>query len=264
MKPRSPSNRNASLAKAHRLLLAFGDESAELGVMDLARRVGLNKSTVSRFVATLTEVGLLERVEGTKKIRLGLRVFELGTFAVEQHPLVRRGAPVLDRLGAQVRETVTLLAPVEEELLVLQRRELGRPLPSMRVGRRYPLRPGAAGLAYFSGAEESEYRRRLASCETEPGLRADLARARSLGYASVEGDPEPGLQTLAAPVHDRSGAVVAAICVTAPQAHVTAAAGALSNSLVRAAADFSRRLGFHRGDPLRSLEVSSSPSVRSA
>jgi DNA-binding IclR family transcriptional regulator len=263
MKPRSPSNRNASLAKAHRLLLAFHDDSAELGVMDLARRVGLNKSTVSRFVATLTEVGLLERVEGTKKVRLGLRVFELGTFAVEQHPLVRRGAPILERFGAQVRETITLLAPVEDALLVLHRRDLGRPLPSMRVGRRYPLLPGAAGIAFFSGAEESEHRGRVPGWESKPGLRSELARARTLGYASVEGNPEPGLQTLAAPVYDRSGAVVASICVTAPQAHVAAAAASLSTSLVRAAADFSRRLGFHRSEPSR-VEATTGRSLRSA
>lgn len=262
MKPRSPSNRNASLAKAHRLLLAFSDDSPELGVMDLARRVGLNKSTVSRFVATLTEVGLLERVEGTKKIRLGLRVFELGTLAVEQHPLARRGAPILERLSAQVRETIVLLAPVEDELLVLQRRDAGRALPTMRLGRRYPLLPGAAGLAFLSGTEGSE--RRFAGVESKANLRSEIARARNLGYASAEGDPEVGLQTLAAPVHDRSGAVVAAICVTAPQAHVAAAAAAISTSLVRAAADFSRRLGFHRGEPMRSLEAAAGRSVRSA
>jgi IclR family pca regulon transcriptional regulator len=264
MKPRSPSNRNASLEKAHRLLLAFNDDAPELGVMDLARRVGLNKSTVSRFVATLTEVGLLERVEGTKKIRLGLRVFELGTLAVEQHPLARRGAPILERLAVQVRETVTLLAPMEDSLLVLQRHEAGRPVPSMRLGRRYPLLPGAAGLAFLSGAEEGDPRARLAGLENRPGLRSELARARAHGFASVEGDPEAGLQTLASPVHDRSGAVVAAICVTAPQGPVAAGSVALTAALRRAAADFSRRLGFHRGEPTRSLEASAGRSARSA
>jgi IclR family pca regulon transcriptional regulator len=263
MKPRSPSNRNASLEKAHRLLLAFSDDCPELGVMDLARRVGMNKSTVSRFVATLTEVGLLERVEGNKKIRLGLRVFELGTLALEQHPLARRGGPVLDRLAAQVRETVTLLAPVEDQLLVLQRRGAVRPLPSMRLGRCYPLLPGAAGLAVLSGADGHE-RRRRAGVDGKPGLRSELAQVRNAGYASVEDDPEVGVQTLAAPVHDRSGAVVAAICITGPKAHVAATADGMGASLVRAATDFSRRLGYLRGEPMRSLEAAAGRSARSA
>jgi DNA-binding IclR family transcriptional regulator len=263
MKPRSPSNRNASLEKAHRLLLAFSGENPELGVMDLARRVGLNKSTVSRFVATLTEVGLLERVEGNKKVRLGLRVFELGTLAVEQHPLVRRGAPILERFAAQVRETVTLLAPIEDTLLVLHRREGGRPIPSVLPGRRYPLLPGAAGLAVLSGAEDGANGTRFRAWENKPGVRSELVRARLLGFASSENDPEPELHSLAAPVHDRTGAVVAALCVTAPQTRVAASSASLTTPLRRAAVEFSRRLGFHRGDPTEG-EAIAARSARSA
>ena len=72
MKLHAPPNRNASLEKASRILFAFDEETSQLGVMDIARRVGLNKSTVSRFVASLTELGLLERVEGGRKVRLSL------------------------------------------------------------------------------------------------------------------------------------------------------------------------------------------------
>ena len=55
MKLHAPSNRNTSLEKASRILFAFDEETSQLGVMDIARRVGLNKSTVSRFVSSLTD-----------------------------------------------------------------------------------------------------------------------------------------------------------------------------------------------------------------
>lgn len=247
MKPRSPSNRNASLEKAHRLLLAFTPDSPELGVMDLARRVGLNKSTVSRFVATLTQVGLLERVEGTKKIRLGLRVFELGMIAVEQHPLVQRAGPILERLSGQVRETVTLFAPVGDGVLALERRDgtsrLARPAP----GERYPIPSTAAGMVMLSGDEA----RAIAAIGADGGSScgAEIERVRAMGFASVAGDPEPELHSLASPVRDRTGAIVAAIGVTASRSRMPAAIPVLSAPLCRAAADLSRRLGFHRGDP---------------
>lgn len=236
--------------------------------MDLARRVGLNKSTVSRFVATLTQVGLLERVEGSKRIRLGLRVFELGSLAVAQHPLVQRAQPILDRLSAQVRETVTLFAPVEHDaVLVVGRREGGGDGPARgpTLGRRYPRVLAAAGIAVLAG--DPEYSRSLSSeGDCCAGWRAEIRRVQSLGFASVEGDPEPDLHSLAAPVRDRTGGVVAAIAVSTSRTRMPAAIPALSAPLCRAAADLSRRLGFHRGElPLRSLaEVPQDLSVRSA
>ena len=138
MKRQSSIRRNASLEKANRLLLAFSEASPELGVMDLARRVGLNKSTVSRFVATLHELGLLERVDHGRKYRLGLRVFELGTLAARHRPLYEHAEPVVERLATQLRETVTLAVLLGRDLVFLHKAERGLEACPATLGRRYP------------------------------------------------------------------------------------------------------------------------------
>ena len=60
-----------SVQRAAALLKVFGDQSAELGVSELSRAVNLHKSTVSRLLATLEREGLVERVVGSEKYRLG-------------------------------------------------------------------------------------------------------------------------------------------------------------------------------------------------
>jgi len=88
MKLHAPSNRNTSLEKASRILFAFDEETSQLGVMDIARRVGLNKSTVSRFVSSLTDLGLLELERaggGRESVRLELgRRFPAATSSAGQ------------------------------------------------------------------------------------------------------------------------------------------------------------------------------------
>ena len=77
MSPPDPAGRLSSVRNAARVLKAFSRADRELGVSQLARRLGLGVSTVHRLLVTLTDEGLLERGErGT--YRLGLQMYELG------------------------------------------------------------------------------------------------------------------------------------------------------------------------------------------
>ncbi len=66
-----------SVDRAAALLLALGDSQGEAGVTELARRLGLHKSTASRLLATLQKRGLVEQDDETGKYRLGLVVIRL-------------------------------------------------------------------------------------------------------------------------------------------------------------------------------------------
>ncbi|MEW6272521.1 MAG: IclR family transcriptional regulator [Thermodesulfobacteriota bacterium] len=255
MKRPSTVRRNASLEKANRLLLAFSEATPELGVMDLARRVGLNKSTVSRFVATMHELGLLERVEHGRKFRLGLRVFELGTLAARHRPLFAHAEQAVEKLAAQLHETVTVSVLLGHDLVFLHKADRGaEPLPAA-IGRRYPAHCSASGkilLALLPEAERSAFlggrlaRRTENSIVVARTLERELTAAREQGFAVDHQEFAVGTRSVAVPIHDRSGAAVAALAVTGSARRITiATVPALTANLRRLAQDVSRRLG-HR------------------
>jgi DNA-binding IclR family transcriptional regulator len=259
MKLQSSIRRNASLEKANRLLLAFSEASPELGVMDLARRVGLNKSTVSRFVATLHELGLLERVDHGRKYRLGLRVFELGTLAARHRPLFAHAEPAVEKLATQLRETVTLGVLMGSDLVFLHKAERGAEPCAAALGRRYPANCSASGkalLATLPDAERADYlvgrlaRRTESSIVGARALEREIAAVGEAGYAVDNQEFMVGVRSIAVAIHDRTGRAVAAIGVSGSARRITPAnVPAIASNLHRVAGEVSRRLG-HRS-PVR-------------
>jgi DNA-binding IclR family transcriptional regulator len=265
----SSVRRNASLEKANRLLLAFSEAAPELGVMDLARRVGLNKSTVSRFVATLHELGLLERVEHGRKFRLGLRVFELGTLAARHRPLFVHAEQAVDKLALQLRETVTLGVLLGHDLVFLHKAERGAEPFVAALGRRYPANCCASGKVLLALAPESERQAALAtrlgrrtesSIVAAAALERELATISDAGYASDHQEFLMGVRSVAVPVLDRRGAPIAALAVSGAARRITAATvPTLATALRRSAAEVSRRLGYR--PPVRLRESSVLPGA---
>ena len=88
-----------SVDRAAALLIALGDSQGEAGVTELARRLGLHKSTASRLLATLQKRGLVEQDEETGKYRLGLVVIRLAEKAERTLDLRGIAGPELERLA---------------------------------------------------------------------------------------------------------------------------------------------------------------------
>src|SRR4029078_7911476 len=88
-----------SVDRAAALLLALGDSQGEGGVTELARRLGLHKSTASRLLDTLQKRGLVEQDDETGKYRLGLVVIRLAERAERTLDLRGISMPELERVG---------------------------------------------------------------------------------------------------------------------------------------------------------------------
>ncbi len=97
-----------SVDRAAALLLALGESQGEAGVTELARRLGLHKSTASRLLATLQKRGLVEQDDETGKYRLGLVVIRLAERAERTLDLRRIALPELERLARLTHETTGL------------------------------------------------------------------------------------------------------------------------------------------------------------
>ena len=193
-----------SVDRAAALLLALGESQGEAGVTELARRLGLHKSTASRLLATLQKRGLVEQDDETGKYRLGLVVIRLAERAERTLDLRGIALPELERLARLTHET-TGLGILDGDTLLTVAQVDGPNLIAVGdwTGRATPLHCVASGKVLLSSLAEREVlrivRRGLVSytertiVELEP-LLEELARIRRRGYATAIGEYELGPQ----------------------------------------------------------------------
>jgi len=239
-----------SVDRAAALLLALGESPSPAGVTELARRLGLHKSTASRLLATLQRRGLVEQDDETGKYRLGLVVIRLAERAERTLDLRSIAMPELERLARLTHETTGLGVLDADQLLAIAHVD-GPNLVAVGdwTGRATPLHCVASGKVLLAALAEREvlrivrrglhpYTERTIT-DLEP-LLEELARIRRRGYATALGEYELGLNAVAAPVRDARGQVIAAVDVWGPAfrltprripelaAHVREAASAIS------------------------------------
>ena len=215
------SNAVRSVDRAAALLLALGESQGEAGVTELARRLGLHKSTASRLLATLQRRGLVEQDDESGKYRLGLVVIRLAERAERTLDLRRLAMPELERLARLTRETASL-AVIDRDTALTVAQADGPNLVAVGdwTGRSTPLHGVAAGKVLLAAMPEREVLRIVRSglaahtdrtlVTLEP-LLEELARVRRRGYAASIGEFEAGLNGVATPVLDARGSVIAAV-----------------------------------------------------
>jgi DNA-binding IclR family transcriptional regulator len=218
------SNNFQAADRALQMLVAFDQEGKELGVSELAGRIGIHRSTASRLAATLESRRFLERVPGRRTYRLGPEMGRLGLLALGgRRDLAGVARPVMERLAEQTGETVnlaTLDGNGTEAVNVVQ--VDGRHLVGvgMWTGRRTPLHCVANGkvLLAFAGAR-LEGRLRAFTARTITNvkvLEAEIERVQRNGWAQNVGEIEEGLHAVAAPVFDAFDRCRAALSVSGP------------------------------------------------
>jgi len=220
-----------SVDRAAALLLALGESQGEAGVTELARRLGLHKSTASRLLATLERRGLVEQDGESGKYRLGLVVIRLAEQAERTLDLRGIAMPELERVARLTRETVSLAVLDGDESLTVAQAD-GPNLIAVAdwTGRSTPLHCVASGKVLLAALAEREVlrivRRGLVRhtertiVELEP-LLEELARVRRRGYATALSEFEVGLNAVAAPVVDARGSVIAAVDIWGPAFRLT-------------------------------------------
>lgn len=265
-----------AIERAAAILGAFSQEQPELGVTELAERVGLHKSTVHRFLVNLEDAGLVERIPRGGRYRLGLRLFELGGLVLQQMNLWDEALPFLESLVRESGETGQLAVLDQGEAIYIERVEPRRALriPSA-MGRGYPAHATSHGkllLAYQlpDAVREIVAQRGLArytpSTLTELwALEEELARIRQQGYAVDNEEYEEGLRCVGAAIFDHTGHAIAAIGIGGPVTRVTPARiHDLSELVIRTAKGLSRRMGAEQAGafvhPQLRVRTTASPS----
>jgi len=234
-----------SVARALALLDALAEGPA--GVNALARRIEVNPSSASRLLATLERGGLVEREPGGP-YRLGLHIVALADRVLARLDVREVARPQLRALVAATGETATLSVPGGDEAVTVDFVPAESSVVSMaRLGRPSIGHATATGkvMLAFTGAEPRALTRLTERTITDPErLAAELAAVRDQGWAEAEGEREPDLNALAAPVLARDGSLAALLGLQGPAARFTAARRAeVLPRLLEAAAAVSRALG---------------------
>lgn len=223
----------------------------ELGVSDIARRLGLAKSTVHRLLTTLCQRGMAERDERTGRYRLGMHLYELGELAVSRLDLRRAALPLLEELRARSGYTVHLGVPEGPDVVYVERLTTLRSIPLlMDIGRRLPAHCTACGKAIAAFNPTVAGARQAAgfpavtasTIHSAADYGRELRAVRHAGYAINHDEARAGLSSVAAPVCDRSGHARAAISLVGPTAEIEGTPGRHARLAQAAAARLARSL----------------------
>ncbi len=220
-----------SLELGLRVLECFDRNSADaMSLSEIARQIGVSRSSAFRLVHTLERLGYLAREDETKSYRLGARVMSLGYAFLSSKDIAELARPELRRLRAVTRCSTHLGILDGSDVIYIARYAAHEAVGSrIAVGARLPAHATTMGrilLAYKPTAYVDEHfagplaRFTDRTPTTLAALNALLDADRARGYAISHSNFESGIASIAAPVFDASGEVAAAINVSVPESAV--------------------------------------------
>jgi DNA-binding IclR family transcriptional regulator len=215
-----PATRHvAAVQRAIAILDELAAARTELGTNEIARRTGINVSTISRILATLAAGGLVDHVPSTGRYRIGAGIVRLaGAVELDIRSLAR---PHLEELARHLGETATLSAPGEHEAFTLDFAQSPLNVRSVaEVGRASVAHATAVGkvlLAHGGTPPRGPLKAYTERTIVDPAvLEAELATIRNRGWAQAVGEREEDLNAVAVPVLDRHGKLAAILGVQGP------------------------------------------------
>lgn len=209
-----------SVERALDILQLVAASASGAGLTEIAGQVRLPKSTVYRLLATLEARGFVRRDAATEHFHLGLRALDLASRFFEGDDLTGAALPEMQRLRDQVDETVSLYVRDDQERVRVQKVESRQAVRRVvQIGQRSPLYIGASGKVLLAYSDSPTFRQVIEGLPErfdKDNLLRQLDRVRQDGYAVSIEEREIGTSAVAAPVFNRAGAVVAALCVSGP------------------------------------------------
>ena len=258
-KPQESASRSVSIAVA---VLECFLSTEELGASEVARRIGVAKSTAHRALGALAEGGLLDRIP-SGRYRLGLRLYDYGQLAIDRLLLRELALPILASLRDQISETLQLGIPAGHEVLYVDRLEGTHGLrfhsDSYRRVLAHSSSSGKVIAAFSSAAHDAIVRYGLVRLTPHTVVHpakfeAQLDLVRRQGFIMSTEETEVGLSSVAAPVFldgaDGRRIAVAAISIAGPTQRIAPMLKHLAPRVVEGARILTQQLARRGGDQI--------------
>lgn len=228
--PRRSTDFVQSLERGLAVIRAFGPDRPSLTLSEVARQTGLTRAAARRFLLTLTELGYVH--SDGRMFSLRPRVLELGYAYLSTLGLNEVAAPHMEELVAAMKESSSVAVLDGDDIAYVVRVPTQRIMTvTIAVGTRFPAYATSMGrvlLAHLPAAELDGYLERTEllaltgkTIVDKKQLRAELAEIAAQGYAVVDQELEDGLRSVAVPIRDSSGRVVAALNMSAHASRAT-------------------------------------------
>jgi IclR family KDG regulon transcriptional repressor len=244
-----------AVRRALRILRCFSVDRPELGISDIARELGMHKSTVHRLLNTLELEGFIHRVDGSR-YALSWTLFELGSAVPAWQGIRSSVLRSLEALADATGETAHLSVLEGGQVLYVEKVESANQLrmPSA-VGRLVPVHCTALGKVLLAGLGDDEATRLVRKLPlsrftpntiTDPAtVMGEVREVRETGFAVDREEIEEGLMCIAAPVVDETDFTCAAISIAGPASRILARFDEKVTAVKSTAASLSRDLGPH-------------------
>lgn len=219
-----------SVHKTFALLEYFTVQKPEWGVTELAQQVGTNKSTISRFLAQMKTIGILEKDEETEKYKLGLKLFELGNRVELRSAFIEKTHPPLELVASEITETVHIGVLKNNQVFYVDKVESPYGLKiSSHIGSYNPAYATALGKVLLAYSNDKK-RKAAIDAIYDKNVKAytpntiidkkkfllEMEKIRNNRFAIDQEEYEIGLICLAIPILNSEEQVVASLSASGP------------------------------------------------
>jgi IclR family KDG regulon transcriptional repressor len=216
----------AAVLKVFALLQALS-ENNETGISDLSMRLAMPKATVYRFLQTMMTLGYVRQEKDSERYGLTMKVFELGTKALQYPDLVDLAKHPMQMLADLTGETVHLGTLIDSEIIYVHKVDSRHMLGMYsRVGRRAPLHCTAIGKVLMAwenperrdrilkGASFERFREKTIVDNAE--FLVELERIKAQGYGEDREEFDDHIRCLGVPIFDRLNRPIAGLSISFP------------------------------------------------
>lgn len=240
-----------AIGKAVTVLRALSINVDGGSARELAAATGIARSTVQRILTTLAETGMVSQDPSTQRYRIGPEALVIGLGYRQGLTLVNLARPLMVCVRDRTGETVGLSVAVGDARVFIAEVVSASELRfASELGRLYPLWSGANGRVLLGGLTDQEVDRILDNQDlaaevhrplSAAEIRAEVHLARADGYCLARSESIDGVSSVAVPVRDTAGSVIAALSVSGPENRLSA--DRLVSDVLPSVADAARRLG---------------------
>jgi DNA-binding IclR family transcriptional regulator len=220
-----------SVRKALQIFELFTIDTPELSISDLVRKLSMPKVSVYRFLRVLMKSSFISQDRQTKKYRLSIKIFELGSIVLRNFDLREVAFPLIVELSKRSGETAHLGVLDNQQVISIEGVESDQSLRiSLPIGKRVYLHStgiGKAILAFLTDQEIQEIIRQKGlprftnNTIVDPNpLMKEIQLIRKRGYAIDNEENEHGIRCVAAPIFDVNKQVVASISISGPSVRI--------------------------------------------